>query len=156
MAGWTRLRRQVEWLTRRDDGDDLLQDAYLRLSGQPEFPDNVEAFLVRVAVNRGRDAHRRERTQAVHSQELPDLATMDMVADPAPIQDETLIARERLARVQEGLARLPPRTRQVFLMQRLDGMRYRDIAATLLISQSAVEKHMAKATMFLARWSTDW
>ncbi len=67
-----------------------------------------------------------------------------------------LIAKARLDRVREGLDRLSPRTREIFLMQRLDGYKYREIAARLGISQGAVEKHMAKAMAFLVDWTEDW
>lgn len=64
--------------------------------------------------------------------------------------------RERLVRVKEGLAKLPPRTREIFLMHRLAGFKYREIAAQYGISQSAVEKHIAEAVLFLTEWTQDW
>jgi len=36
------------------------------------------------------------------------------LTDDDPLQDEVLIARERLARVREGLACLPEKTRTIF------------------------------------------
>ncbi len=38
-------------------------------------------------------------------------------------------------------------------MHRLDDMKYREIAERLGISQSAVEKHIAKAALFLTEWT---
>ena len=67
-----------------------------------------------------------------------------------------MAARVRLERVREGLSRLTPRTREIFLMHRLDEMKYREIAERLGISQSAVEKHIAKAALFLAEWAEGW
>jgi RNA polymerase sigma factor (sigma-70 family) len=43
------------------------------------------------------------------------------------------------------LLRLPERTRTVFILRRLEGRRFQDIAAHLGISVSAVEKHMVRA-----------
>ncbi len=150
--GWARLRAQVERLTWRTDGEDLLHDAYVSMAELAAAPRNDEAFLVRAAVNRGRDAYRREAVRG----ERGDEAVLQALRDPAPIQDEAMIAKARLERVREGIARLSPRTREVFLMQRLDGYKYREIAERLRISQSAVEKHMAKAMTFLADWTEDW
>jgi RNA polymerase sigma-70 factor (ECF subfamily) len=59
------------------------------------------------------------------------------------------MARERLETVKFVLGQMPERTREVFLMHRLDGMKYREIAATFGISVSAVEKHIARATQAL-------
>ncbi|MEG3089783.1 RNA polymerase sigma factor [Sphingomonas sp. PB4P5] len=151
-AGWSRLRAQIERLTRRGDGEDLLHDAYVRLAELPTPPRNDRAFLISAAVNRGRDAYRREAVRG----ERDEGSAIDALYDLSPIQDEAMIARARLGRVREGIERLSPRTREIFLMQRLDGCKYREIADRLGISQSAVEKHMAKAIAFLADWTEDW
>ena len=150
--GWSRLRAQVERLTRRADGEDLLHDAYVSMATLAAAPRNDEAFLVHAAVNRGRDAFRREAVRG-HGDAAD---SIDWLRDPAPIQDEVMIAKARLARVREGIDRLTPRTREIFLMQRLDGYKYREIAERLDISQGAVEKHMAKAMTFLADWTEGW
>lgn len=73
-----------------------------------------------------------------------------------PLQDEVLIARHRLERLRQGVEQLKPRTREVLLMHRLEGLKYRDIAAALGISQSAVEKHIAQAMASLNEWMEDW
>ncbi|RXD05704.1 RNA polymerase sigma factor [Sphingomonas sp. UV9] len=151
-AGWSRLRAQVERMTRRADGEDLLHDAYVSMAGLANAPRNDEAFLVHAAVNRGRDAFRREAVRGA----CEPAEAIDWLRDPAPIQDEVMIAKARLARVREGIDRLTPRTREIFLMQRLDGYTYREIAERLDISQGAVEKHMAKAMTFLADWTEGW
>jgi RNA polymerase sigma-70 factor (ECF subfamily) len=41
-------------------------------------------------------------------------------------------------------------------MHRVEGLKYREIAAHFEISQSAVEKHVAKAMLFLTEWTQDW
>jgi RNA polymerase sigma factor (sigma-70 family) len=73
--------------------------------------------------------------------------------DPGPLPDEELEIHERLARVRAGLNELSPRTREIFLMHRLDGLKYLEIADMLSISVSAVEKHVARAMKFLAEWT---
>ncbi|MCI4592165.1 sigma-70 family RNA polymerase sigma factor [Sphingobium sp. BYY-5] len=151
-AGWASLLVQVERLTRRHDGEDLLHDAYVRMATRTERPDNEEAFLVRAAINRARDVYRREKVRGPSIGE----DALHMVRDSAPMQDEALMARARLERVREGIDKLPPRTREVFLLQRIDNLKYREIAERLEISQSAVEKHMARAMTFLDDWTKDW
>jgi RNA polymerase sigma-70 factor (ECF subfamily) len=112
--------------------------------------ENVSGFLVRTAVNIGVDNFRHERF-------IADVAPEDAApAENSPLQDEVLAARVRLDRVREGLSRLTPRTREIFLMHRLEDMKYREIAQRLGISQSAVEKHIAKAALFLTEWTEGW
>jgi RNA polymerase sigma-70 factor (ECF subfamily) len=150
---WGRLIRQVRSRTRgRADAEELLHSAYLRLVRYraQHAVDNIAAFLVRTAVNIGVDNFRHERF-------IADVAPEDMaIPENSPLQDEVLAARVRLDRVREGLSRLTPRTREIFLMHRLDDMKYREIAERLGISQSAVEKHIAKASLFLTEWTEGW
>jgi RNA polymerase sigma-70 factor (ECF subfamily) len=136
----------------RADAEDLLHAAYLRLMRYraQHAVENVAAFLVRTAVNIGVDNYRHDRfTAEVKPDEVG-------ICENSPLQDEVLAARARLERVREGLSRLTPRTREIFLMHRLDDMKYREIAERLGISQSAVEKHIAKAALFLTEWAEGW
>jgi RNA polymerase sigma factor (sigma-70 family) len=150
---WNRLIREVRTRTRgRADPEELLHAAYLRLVRYraQHVVENVAAFLVRTAVNIGVDNYRHERF-------IADVAPEDAgLRENSPLQDEVLASRVRLERVREGLSRLTPRTREVFLMHRLDDMKYREIAERLGISQSAVEKHIAKAALFLTEWTEGW
>ncbi len=63
--------------------------------------------------------------------------------------EHVFLVRERLARATAILLELPERTRVVFVLRRLEGMKYLDIAARLGISVSAVEKHMERAVVRL-------
>jgi RNA polymerase sigma factor (sigma-70 family) len=150
---WNRLIREVRTRTRgRADPEELLHAAYLRLLRYraQQTVENVGAFLVRTAVNIGVDNYRHDRF-------IADVAPEEAgVRENSPLQDEVLASRVRLERVREGLSRLTPRTREVFLMHRLDDMKYREIAEQLGISQSAVEKHIAKAALFLTEWTEGW
>ncbi len=78
---------------------------------------------------------------------------MNAIADAGPTPEEMLDVRQRLSAVHATLSRLHPRTRQILLMHRLEGLRYREIAERLGISESAVEKHVAKAALGLLRAS---
>lgn len=152
---WAGLRRRVSVLTRgRNDSEDLLHSAYIRLEKYrtQHTVDSPAGFLIRTAVNIGVDNHRHENYLA---EEGINPETFEIV-DETPLQDEVIEARERLHRVKEGLAQLSPRTREVFLMYRIDGLKYREIALRLGISQSAVAKHIARAALFLTEWMEGW
>ncbi|MCK8455163.1 RNA polymerase sigma factor [Sphingomonas faeni] len=152
-GGWSRLREQIARMTRRDDAEDLLHDAWIGLAERKTVAENAPAMLARAAANRGIDAYRRERRRGVSVS----LTLVEaVIADATPLQDEALIARHRLERVRGGVAQLSPRTREIFLMHRLDGRKYREIASELGISPSAVEKHIARAMAHLTDWVEDW
>lgn len=133
-----------------DDIDDLMQEAFLRLQTYCEENTvrHTEAFLVRTVLNLSAEMGRRAQVRQI----VPDaLETLPLV-DPTPPPDEILAGRQRLMRLRAGLQRLSPRAREVFLMNRLDGYSYLQIAEQLGISVSMVEKHIARASFFLRDW----
>ncbi len=150
---WNNLIRQIGLRTRgRSDAEDLLHAAYLRLAAYREAHkvENIGAFLVRTAINISVDNYRRDRF-------IADVTIEDILeSENSPLQDEVLVLRNRLERVRQGLAKLNPRTRDIFVMHRLEDLKYREIAQRLGISQSAVEKHIAKAALFLTEWTEGW
>ena len=152
---WADMLARIRKRTRTDqDAEDLLHSAWLRLFAYREEHEVRQpvAFMVQTAAHLAIDRHR--QVQRTNSQSIENFsATLE---DNSPLQDEVLASRVRLQRVREGLSRLTPRTREVFLMHRLDDLKYREIAERLGISQSAVEKHIAKAALFLTEWTEGW
>lgn len=130
-----------------DDSLDLVQEAFRRLivavrriGGEVESP---EAYLHRIALNLARE-HGRSRAER-HMMDVDDIELA--AGDPVAL----LEARDRIDRVEALLATLKPRTREIFLMHRLDGMSYVEIAKAVGISVKGVEKQMAKALFALRR-----
>lgn len=52
-------------------------------------------------------------------------------------------------KLQSTLAKIPEGAREVFLMNRIDGLKYREIAEMLGLSMKAVEKRMSRALSIL-------
>lgn len=135
------------------DADDLVQEAWVRLAcfSQEQHVERPEAFLMRAALNLSIDAHRARVTRG------EELMLDDVVlVDASPSAEAVLLARERVARLGVCLGRLNPRTRAIFLAHRIDGMSYPQIATAHGLSVSAVEKHIAKATLLLTTWMEGW
>jgi RNA polymerase sigma-70 factor (ECF subfamily) len=152
---WSDLLRKVTRRTHNgQDAEDLLHSAFLRLEQwrQSGTVHNPAGFMMRTAYNLNIDLHRRSQLISEHDWET----ACAELADSAPLQDELVLNQARLRRVKDGLDRLSPRTREVYLMHRIEELKYREIAARLGISQSAVEKHIAKAALFLAEWTRGW
>ncbi len=133
-----------------DDIDDLMQEAFLRLQeySRARTVQNTEAFLVRTVLNLSAQQRRAARPH----QSITDDPQILAIMDPTPIPDEVYAAQQRLLRVKAGLARLSARTRETFLMHRLEGMSYVQIAENLGVSVSMVEKYIARASFFLRDW----
>jgi RNA polymerase sigma factor (sigma-70 family) len=132
------------------DIDDLMQEAFLRLQVycKDHAVEHTEAFLVRTVLNLSAEQGRKSRTTERMTADLEVLGLVDL----APSPDEVLAAQQRVQRLQQGLQRLRPRSREVFLMNRADGYSYVQIAQQLGISVSMVEKHIARASFFLRDW----
>jgi RNA polymerase sigma-70 factor (ECF subfamily) len=79
-----------------------------------------------------------------------------VLVDAAPGVEAVLLGRERLARFHVCLPRLNFRTREIFIAHRIDGMSYQEIARRHELSITAVEKHVAKATLLLTGWMEGW
>ena len=73
----------------------------------------------------------------------------NLVEDIGP--ERVLLSQESLSEVMEALDELGERTRDIFLLCRLDKMKQRDIATVYGLTVSAVEKHIAKAGLHLTR-----
>ena len=115
-----------------DDTEDLIQ----------------EAFLVRTALNLSIDQHRRATTAAL----VPGGLDRMQLIDPNPPPDVVCAAQERLQHMRTGLANLSPRQREVFLLNRVEGYSFVQIAKQLHLSMSMVEKHAAKAILAMTNW----
>jgi len=76
-------------------------------------------------------------------------ANEGLMAEPAlSVGSEPQAALEAgndLRHVEAALRALPERTRQIFLLNRIHGRKYAEIAKAMGLSQSAVEKHMMRA-----------
>lgn len=127
--------------------EDLLQDLWLKLHGLETGPiADPRAYLYRMADNLVLD-RRRSAQRRAHREEAWSNAQsgVDSEIDDRPSAERTLLARERLNRIERALRELPERTAAAFRMFRIDGKPQKSIAAEFGITVSAVEKHLQKA-----------
>ena len=131
----------------REEAEDLTQEVFLRLSRRlhVEQVDNAEAFLFRTAVNLLRDRSRRGKTAASHMDELVHRAGVEELSPERVVE-----GRQSLASVLRALDELDERTRDAFILHRLEGMRHAEIAALYGVSVSSVEKYIIKALSHVA------
>jgi len=133
----------------REEAEDLTQEVFLRLARRldVESVDNPEAFLFRTAVNLLRDRSRRGKTAASHLDEM----TYRGAAVEELSPERVVEGRQSLASVLRALDELDGRTRDAFILHRLEGMRHAEIAALYGVSVSSVEKYIIKALAHVAQ-----
>jgi len=143
------LLRRLARRTGVDQAEDLIQQVFVRLAARGQAIDAIEVpsrYLGESARNLERDEARvaaRQGRQHHFPIEDVDIASLDPIAH--------LEARDRLVRIEQGLDRLKPLTRNVFLARRLDGYSYAEIAEQTGLSVRGVEKQMSRAIKQLAR-----
>ena len=140
------FRRRVR---QQDDVSDLVQEVFVRVSTRGSFDDieNLRGYLFQVAASVLADRQRRRtvRHQDAHVEFDP-----ERMGEPEIGPDRILAGREALAAALAALETMPERTRTIFVLRRLEGLRYLEIATRLGLSVSAVEKHMVRAVEQLA------
>ena len=104
------------------------------------------AFLNRIVRNLLIDRARRSATRGTE-------VAFDECRGPsvAPTQSDAIELEQTRARYQASVGALPNRTREVFLLHRVEGLTYKDIAELLSISIRTVEWHVAEAIVRIDR-----
>jgi RNA polymerase sigma-70 factor (ECF subfamily) len=129
-----------------DDVLDLVQETFRRLLARLGEPREAigcpEAWLSRTAGNLLLDRSRRRRVRGE-----PETFDEKVVGgrDPYP----ALEARDEIERIDAALLELPTLARDIFLLHRLGGHSYAEIAAARGLKVKAVEKQIAKALLLL-------
>ncbi|WEK45170.1 MAG: sigma-70 family RNA polymerase sigma factor [Candidatus Andeanibacterium colombiense] len=134
--------------------EDLAQELYLRLERLGAIPAirNPRALLLQAADNLALDHLRVENRRAELRRQAHELLWED--ADEVN-PERQLVALDEVRRTLAVIATLPDRCREIFILNRFEGVTQREIAERFGISTVAVEKHMRKAMARLAAAMSD-
>jgi RNA polymerase sigma factor (sigma-70 family) len=130
------------------DGEDLVQEVFLRLARQDLTAiANVEGYLFQAAANVLKDWRRRgvRRSESAH-----DRVEEDLPAEVDFSPERVLLGKDAVSSLISALETLPERTRAVFLLYHFDQLPQAEIARRLGIAVRTVENNMAKAHAHLA------
>lgn len=149
LVGW--LRRHLQGA---DHAADLAQDIFVRLLHNPHMVNGIlepRAWLTTIARRLLIDKLRRERLERAYQEALLHLPEVEI---PAPEVQLQLL--QTLETIDALLAGLGDNVRMAFLLSRLDGLTYPEIAEQLNVSVSSVEKYMAKAIRHSFLLQLEW
>lgn len=134
----------------RSEAEDLTQEVFIRLLRRGDITAlaDIRGYLFETASSVLTDRARRRRSRHSDDHESFDPAVHGHEDFPS---DRVLIGDEALTRVSRALLELPERARTIFILRRMEGLRYQDIAQRLGISLSLVEKQMARAVAYLTQ-----
>ncbi len=124
-----------------DIATDLTQESFLILTktAKSQTIQQPRGFLFRVATNLAFDYLKHNKVIANHVEKQGDSYLQE-----SPSAEHVAIQQQRLDLFKDMVNELPPRCRDVFILYKVQGKSYKEIAAELNISQSGVEKHIMK------------
>jgi RNA polymerase sigma factor (sigma-70 family) len=147
LLAWLRQRLSVA-----ADADDVAQETWIRLM-RYEGASGIaspKSMLYTVAAHVACDQERMSRARRKNMHLSIDDEDFD-IASREPSVDRVVEGVEAYKNVCEQIEQLPPKCRRVFLLSRMHGMTYPQIAAHCGISVKMVEKHISHALLVLLK-----
>lgn len=140
----------------RGEAEDLTQEVFARLARRPDRNNGeaIEAYVFKIASNvltdlvRTRTSRKVNAHRSLHDVTESDTVHRNLVEDRNP--ERVLAGKDALKDLEQALGELSDRTREIFLLSRMEHVNHRDIGQLYGISVSAVEKHVLKAVAHIS------
>ncbi|MCW3467898.1 RNA polymerase sigma-70 factor [Chitinophaga nivalis] len=120
---------------------ELVQEVFIKIWEQPALLDengSLRAYLYKAVINCALNYLKREKNIARHHSLIAHSLTDSYLHNLQEEQELKLL-------IYQQIEKLPPQCRKIFKMSRFDGLKYREIAAQLQVSEKTVENHIAHA-----------
>jgi RNA polymerase sigma factor (sigma-70 family) len=151
------MAKVVGKIVQRHEVDDVLQETFLR-SFEASNRTTItypRAFLLRTATNVAINRTMRAERRLVRS--IEDFGHADVYLSSKSL-DVDYEAKEQYRLLCKAVESLPARCREVFILRKVYGFSQKEISGLLGISESTVEKHIAKGLLLckssIARWTS--
>jgi RNA polymerase sigma-70 factor (ECF subfamily) len=130
-------------LKSQEEAENLIQDVYLNLwenRYKVEKDSSIKSYLFTIAYN---SAITIIRKKARESEFIEYLKTLQKISEePVNMAFEY---NELTNKLEEIIKALPQRQKEVYLLHRVEGLKYNEIAERLNISMNTIENHMSRA-----------
>ena len=125
--------------------EDIVQETFMKVwdTRKSIRPDTIKSLLYIMAANTLKSHMRHQKVVFQFVNHSEHLETDHMSAD------EPIRQKELQQKLQQVLAEMPEKSREVFLMNRIENLTYAEIANRLQLSTKAIEKRMHEALLFL-------
>ena len=132
-----------------------MQETFLRVARQENVEeklsrslDSVRSYLFSIATNVIRDRYRKAVTRQKYDELTRHRERARGVENSA---EEIVSVQEQLGHVKAAIMKLSPECRDAFVLNRFEGLSYREVADTMSVSVSMVEKHIMRALAEIRR-----
>lgn len=125
---------------------DIVQDTFIKLWMNREkltISSSLKSYLYKSVYNNFIDNYREKKKR----DDL--LESYYRFALNKFIDTDEEYKEQRLKKLDECIAELPPKCKEVFISIKISGMKYKDVASTLNISLKTVEGHTRKAYVLI-------
>lgn len=147
----TRLFQNILRLVKEEDvAKEVLQDLFLKIWESRSTIDPQKSFrsyLYKIAENLVYDHFRK----VSRDKKLTENLVISALANQSSTE-ETGVYEESLHLIQKAIEQLPPVRRQVYMLCKLEGKSYDEIASSLAISTSTISDHIVKANRFIKKF----
>ncbi|MCK5536638.1 MAG: RNA polymerase sigma-70 factor [Bacteroidales bacterium] len=127
--------------------EDLVTELYTNIwmkRSKIEISYSVKAYLYTSAKNAALTYIRKKKLK---TESINEINTIGIASSQTPFEKYDNEHKEN--NINKILQKIPPRSRQVFVLHRFEGMKYREISEFLGISIKTVENHISKALKIL-------
>ncbi|MEM6264822.1 MAG: RNA polymerase sigma-70 factor [Bacteroidota bacterium] len=149
----------LRFLQSQEEAEEVVQDlfvAFWEKKNELELTVSIKSYLYRAARNRS--------LNVIKHQQVKDRYVGETTFLMRHSYEEVSFTSELEAAIAKGIDALPERCREIFLLSRHEGLKYREIADLLGISPKTVEVQMSKALKslrehlkeFLVIWWLFW
>lgn len=147
------LQGYVNSLGTGSEIEDVVQETFYRLLRQlrqKQKVENIRAWIFQVAYNICMDIHRAHSRNGIA--ELNEVSFRHECADCRSNPEWMYLHKEKVRRIRVAMSHLPPRQRRSVQL-RIKGLRYRDIAAHLQVSEQRATYLVKRALVRLNEMS---
>lgn len=145
------IRFAKEYVGINEDAENIVQDIFLRIWERQDtihLIENVNAYLFRLVKNKCLDYLRYRLSIEKYNKTVQNSfeAEMNLKMQSLDRFDDSFISEKSMEDiVNEAINSLPPKCREIFLLSRLEGLKYREISERFNISVNTVENQMSIA-----------
>ncbi len=126
--------------------EEIVSDIFLNLWDQRNTK-NIQNLKPYLYVSAKNSAINWLRSKA--SLEIRQNKTLFPISTYEHAHEKAMILREELSFVEQIIAKMPEKRRTIFLLNRIEGLKYKEIAEVLKISPHTVQNQMVLAIKFL-------
>ena len=121
--------------------EEIVQDAFLKLWEAPqsiEAVKSIKSYLYKAVINASLNYVSRQKSIEQHHEKIASEFSEEYILE---LDEEN----ELIVFLRKEIDKLPSKCQKIFKMNRYDGLKYKEIAQILNISEKTVENHVANA-----------